>query len=304
LADAVVAPAGDDEVQLWVELRNEIDPQLPVEEEGMRRQRAREPTAQQLLAWVEGQAVGAAVAYEQGDLRGTDLAVAFFGVVAAQRRRGAGTALYRAVSEHARAIGKARLQVDLWEDEHDGRSFLEPRGFVEVERFARVHLDLANATVPDAAPPSGVELVTLTGHTDLARSMYETAVEAYADMPSTDPIEVSFEDFHGWEVERPSLRGDLSFLAVAGGEVVGFGTIDMHGDAAFNSLTAVRRAWRHRGVASAIKAAQISAAKAAGVAGLTTFSERRNVPMRTLNEKLGYEPLPDQLRLRGPLAPE
>src|SRR5262249_44387686 len=120
--------------------------------------------------------------------------------------------------------------------------------------------------------------------------------------PSADPIEVSFEDFHGWEVERPSLRGDLSFLALAGGEVIGFGTIDMHGNAAFNSLTAVRRSWRHRGVASALKAAQIRAAKEAGATGLTTFSERRNVPMRTLNEKLGYEPLPDQVRLRGPLA--
>jgi GNAT superfamily N-acetyltransferase len=235
-------------------------------------------------------------------MRHTDVSVAFFGVVAERRRRGVGTALYRAVSEHARAIGKARLQVDLWEDEHDGLRFLERRGFAEVERFARVRLDLERAAVPDAAPPPGVELVTLAGHADLAQSMYATAREAYADMPSADPIEVSFEDFHGWEVERPSLRGDLSFLALADGEVVGFGTIDMHGDAAFNSLTAVRRSWRHRGVASAIKAAQIRAAKGAGLAGLTTFSERRNVPMRALNEKLGYEALPDQLRLRGPLA--
>ena len=210
--------------------------------------------------------------------------------------------LYRAVSEHARTIGKARLQVDLWEDEHDGLRFLARRGFVEVERFARVRLDLAQAVVPDAVPPAGVELVTLAGHRELAPSMYSTAREAYADMPSTDPIDVSFEDFRGWEVERPSLRSDLSFLALAGGEVIGFGTIDTHGDSAFNSLTAVRRSWRQHGVASAIKAAQIRAAKEAGLDGLTTFSERRNVPMRTLNTKLGYEPLPDQVRLRGPFA--
>lgn len=301
MADVVVAPVGDDELELWAELRNAIDPQLPVEVEGVRR-RERDPTSRHVLARVDGEPAGAGFAYEQGDLRGTDVAVAFFGVVAGHRRQGAGTALYRAVSEHARAIGKARLQVDLWQDEHDGLAFLAPRGFVEVERFARVRLDLARAAAPDAAPPAGVELVTLAGHTDLALSMYATAREAYADMPSADPIEVSFEDFHGWEVDRPSLRGDLSFLALADGEVIGFGTIDLHGDAAFNSLTAVRREWRHRGVASAIKAAQIRAAKEARLPGLTTFSERRNVPMRTLNAKLGYEPLPDQLRLRGPLA--
>ncbi len=302
MAEVVVAPAGDDELELWVRLRNAVDPQLPVDVSGVRRQRDREPTAKQLLARLAGEPVGAAVAYEQGDLRGTDVAVAFFGVVAGHRRRGAGTALYRAVSDHARAIGKARLQVDLWEDELDGRRFLERRGFVEVERFARVRLDLARAVVPDAVPPEGVELVTLAGHTHLAPTMYETAREAYADMPSTDPIEVTFEDFQGWEVERPSLRADLSFLALADGEVVGFGTVDMHGDAAFNSLTAVRRSWRHRGVATAVKAEQIRAAKEAGLTGLTTFSERRNVAMRTLNEKLGYQALPDQLRLRGSLA--
>jgi GNAT superfamily N-acetyltransferase len=302
LADVAVAPAGHDELELWVELRNAIDPQLPAEVEGIRRQREREPTAEHVLVRLDGEPVGAGFAYEQGDLRGTDVAVSFFGVVAGHRDRGAGTALYRAVSDHARAIGKARLQVDLWEDEHDGLRFLEPRGFEEVERFARMRLDLATAAVPDGAVPTGVELVTLAGHTELARSMYATAREAYADMPSTDPIDVSFEDFHGWEVERPSLRGDLSFLALADGEVVGFGTIDTHGDVAFNSLTAVRRSWRQRGVASAIKGAQIRAAKKAGLTGLTTFSERRNVPMRSLNTKLGYEPLPDQVRLRGPLA--
>jgi mycothiol synthase len=301
LAEVAVAPAGDDELELWASLRNAVDPQLPVAVDGVRR-RQRDPTARHVLARVDGEPVGAGFAYEQGDLRGTDVAVAFFGVIAGHRRLGAGTALYRAVSEHARTIGKRQLQVDLWEDELDGLRFLEPRGFVEVERFARVRLDLARAAVPDAPPPEGVELVTLAGHTDLAPSMYATAREAYADMPSADPIEVSFEDFQGWEVERPSLRGDLSFLALSGGEVIGFGTIDMHGDAAFNSLTAVRRSWRHRGVASALKAAQIRAAQEAGVAGLTTFSERRNLPMRRLNEKLGYEPLPDQVRLRGPLA--
>jgi len=102
--------------------------------------------------------------------------------------------------------------------------------------------------------------------------------------------------------ERPELRRDLSILAVADEEVVGFGTIDIHGSEAFNSLTAVRRGWRRRGVATAIKRAQIEAAEAAGVTSLTTFSEKRNIPMRTLNQRLGYRPLPDQLRLRGPLA--
>jgi GNAT superfamily N-acetyltransferase len=302
LTEIAVVPVDDAAVDRWVELRNRIDPQLPVTADDVHRHRRNEPTAGHVLATLAAEPVGVGVAAEQGDLRSTNVAVAFFGVVSDYRRRGVGTALYRALSDHARAIGKRRLQVDLWEDEHDAVGFLRRRGFEEVERFARVRLELAGVALAPAAPPPGVALVPLAGREHLAGSMYETAVEAYADMPSTDPIEVSFDDFHDWQVDRPNLRGDLSILALADDEVVGFGTIDTHGGEAFNSLTAVRRAWRRRGVASAIKHAQIEAAKAAGIDSLTTFSERRNVPMRTLNERLGYRPLPDQLRLRGPLA--
>jgi GNAT superfamily N-acetyltransferase len=302
LTEIAVVPVEDADVELWVELRNAIEPQLPATAEAVRRHRQHEPTAGHVLARVGDEAVGVGVAAEQGDLRSTDVAVAFFGVLPGHRRCGVGSALYRALSEQARTIRKARLQIDLWDDEHEGREYLDRRGFEEVERFARVRLDVADAVIPAGEPPAGIELVTLAGHTHLGRSMYETAREAFADMPSTDPIESTFDEFHSREVERSDLRADLSILALADGEVVGFGTIDMHGDEAFNSLTAVRRAWRHRGVASAIKRAQIEAVKTAGLTRLTTFSERRNVPMRTLNERLGYRPLPDQLRLRGPLA--
>jgi mycothiol synthase len=302
LAEIAVVTVPDDGVEHWVELRNAVDPQFPATAEDVRGHRQHEPTARHLLAHVGGEAVGFGVVAEQGDLRSTDVSVAFFGVLPEHRRRGVGTALYRALSEHARAIGKARLQIDLWEDDREALAFLDRRGFVEVERFARVRLDLADAVISAPEPPAGIELVGLAGHTDLASSMYECALEAYADMPSTDPIESTFDDFRGREVERRNLRSDLSILALRDGEVVGFGTIDMHGDEGFNSLTAVCRAWRRRGVASAIKRAQIEAAKAGGLTRLTAFSEKRNIPMRTLNEKLGYRPLPDQVRLRGPLA--
>ena len=302
MAEIRVEPLGDALIEQWVAIRNAVDPQLPVTADDVRRWRERENTVDHVLGYLGGDLVGAAWAQEQGDLRNTDVATAFFAVVADARRNGVGSALYRAVSEHARAIGKARLQVDLWDDEPDGLGFLGARGFEEVERFARVRLDLAAAGAVAARAPAGVELVTLQGNEHLARSMYATALEAYADMPSTDPIEVTFEDFRGWEVERPTLRPDLSFLALADGEVVGFGTIDLHGDEAWNSHTGVRRSWRRRGVATAIKRAQIEAAKAAGLRTLTTFSEMRNIPMRALNEQLGYLPLPDQVRLRGPLG--
>jgi mycothiol synthase len=304
LADVAVTRLSADDVDVWVELRNAVDPQLPVTAAGVRRGIEHEATLAHFVGYVDGRPVGAALCLEQGDLRHTPVAVAFFGVVADGRRRGLGTALYGACSDHARGLGKEQLQVDLWEDEQDGLHFLEPRGFVEVERFARVQLDLKPAAVPDSTVPSGIEIVPFERCLDLAPQLFEVAREAAADMPSADPIEFSYEDWYGWEITRESLRHDLGQVALAEGEPVGFGSISVTGDSreGWNSITAVRRSWRRRGVATAIKRAQIEAAKAAGLTSLTTFSEKRNVPMRTLNEKLGYRPLPDQLRLRGPLT--
>jgi GNAT superfamily N-acetyltransferase len=293
-----------DEIGLWVELRNAVDPQLPVTREGVERGIQHEQTLAHFLGFVDGRPAGAALCLEQGDLRHTDVAVAFFGVLPAERRRGLGLALYRTCSEHARSLGKTQLQVDLWEDDHDGRRFVNRRGFVEVERFARVRLDLEEVRLPESAHPPGVEIVPLERCLDLAPQLFEIAREAAADMPSADPIEFSYDDWYRWEIRRETLRHDLGQVALANGQPVGFGSIYVIGESrqGWNSITAVRRSWRRRGVATAIKRAQIEAAKDAGLTSLTTFSELRNIPMRTLNERLGYRPLPDQLRLRGPLA--
>lgn len=304
LTDIEVRGLTEADIDGWVELRNAVDPQLPITTDGLRLWLEHERTAEHVLGYLDGEAVGAAFSQEQGDLRHTDIATAFIGVVAERRRQGVGSALYAAVSEHARSLGKNRLQMDLWEDEHDGLGFLERRGFVEAERFARVRLDLDKARLPPPTVPPGIEIVPMERCLDLAPKLFEVQREAAADMPSADPIEFSYEDWYGWEIRRESLRHDLGQVALADGEPVGFGSISVVGDSreGWNSITVVRRAWRRRGVASAIKRAQIEAAKAAGLARLTTFSEKRNIPMRTLNEKLGYRPLPDQLRLRGPLA--
>jgi GNAT superfamily N-acetyltransferase len=85
---------------------------------------------------------------------------------------------------------------------------------------------------------------------------------------------------------------------------VGFASLHDYGPDAHNSLTAVKRAWRRRGVATALKRTQIAAAKEHGFRRLLTESETRNTPMRALNEKLGYRPEPSMstVVLRGPLA--
>ena len=135
--------------------------------------------------------------------------------------------------------------------------------------------------------------------------MYDVALEAVPDIPNEDDFSPTFEEWLAFE-DRPSRHRDLVFVAVAAqgapdGEVVGYSALDVFGPRIMNGLTAVRPAWRRRGVATALKRAGIAAAKERGFAKLETESEERNVPMRTLNERLGYVPVPGTIVFEGPL---
>jgi hypothetical protein len=58
-----------------------------------------------------------------------------------------------------------------------------------------------------------------------------------------------------------------------------------------------------RGIALALKQAQIVAAKGAGLAFLQTQNDLGNAAMRRVNEKLGYERRFEWVHLVGPLLP-
>ncbi|HEU0244533.1 MAG TPA: GNAT family N-acetyltransferase, partial [Candidatus Limnocylindrales bacterium] len=71
---------------------------------------------------------------------------------------------------------------------------------------------------------------------------------------------------------------------------------------AWHDMTAVRPAFRGRGLALALKQATIAWAVANGVEALETGNDEHNAPMRAVNARLGYRPIPDSVGLHGPLA--
>src|SRR5262249_32798292 len=112
----------------------------------------------------------------------------------------------------------------------------------------------------------------------------------------------TFEQWRAREIDKPSRRPELCFVALVGDEVIGYAALDIFGDNAHHGLTATRRDWRRRGVATALKRAEIAAARRVGFTRLVTQSEARNHPMRRLNEKLGFVPSPELsvITMRGP----
>jgi GNAT superfamily N-acetyltransferase len=232
-----------------------------------------------------------------------EIAYGDISVVPAHRREGIGSAMLAWVSERAQSAGRALLQFEVQQSDDDSRRFLERRGYERVGGEEAVTLELG-AEAPAPEPPDGVRLVTLEERPDLVDAMYEVFAEAEQDVPGED-AGTSYEDWRSFNIDRPTRVPSLSFVAMTGDEVVGFAQLDLHGTEARHGFTAVRRAWRRRGVALALKHAQIRAATELGLERLITQSEERNLPMRALNEKLGYRPDPERSvdELRGPLVP-
>ena len=205
-------------------------------------------------------------------------------VVPAARGRGVGSALLSEVSRRAAELGKRQLEGEVTESDAASRAFFERRRYTVVGGEQAVALDLTALEPRDAAPPDGVRIVSRAERPDLLDGMYEVSLEAERDIPDFAG-ERSFEAWRATDVDRPSLRPELSFVALAGDEVVGFASLHDYGRDAHNSLTAVKPAWRRRGVATALKRTQIAAAKEHGFRRLLTESETRNTPMRALERE-------------------
>jgi GNAT superfamily N-acetyltransferase len=233
----------------------------------------------------------------------TPFAYGDIAVVPARRRLGIGSAVLAEVSARARGFGKDSIQGEIREIDTGSRGFLEHRGFVQVGAEKALVLELGGLDPHAVEPPDGVRIVSRAQEPDRLEEMYAVAKQAAQDIPGSTGQQ-TFAEWRAHEIDKPNRRPELTFLALAGDEVVGYAGLQVAGDRAFHGLTATRRDWRGRGVATALKRAEIAAAKEYGFERLLTESEERNEPMRRLNEKLGFVPAPElsTVVMRGPLA--
>ena len=221
------------------------------------------------------------------------------------RGAGIGTAVLQALEAWARARGATELDGPVQEDDTGSIAWTERRGYAEVGRDSHLVLDLTAIDAPEPDPPAGIEIVTWADRPELAAGLYEVAREATPDIPGAEEDELgSLEE---WLERDMGGAGDdprAVFVALAGDEVVGFAKFSLssgNSERAFHDLTGVRRAWRGRGIAAALKRTQIAWAKDAGYTSLQTSNEARNEPIRRLNERHGYVVEPGRVIVRRTL---
>jgi mycothiol synthase len=136
--------------------------------------------------------------------------------------------------------------------------------------------------------PDGIEVTSLAKRPELLRRLYhELAPQAFEDMPTPRKVEITLEQWQSEWLNWP----EATFVGLADGEIVGMAGLNHDADRperAENALTAVRRDWRGRGLARALKESAIAWASEHGIREIYTWTQTGNENMRAVNERLGY----------------
>lgn len=222
-----------------------------------------------------------------------------------------GNGMYRTLHDWAleavsAEITPTKLIAETRENFTNYRATLEALGYKVVMRFPYSRLDLATfdpgnyADIVQRVADSGIRTYTLTQlrqrDDDWMIRQEDLEWEIIQDIP-----------YHGELVRQPmeqfakmfeydNFTADGWFIAVdeATDNYVAVSSIWLslgNPDKLYTGLTGVRRAYRRRGIATALKAQAIAWAKAQGVTYLETDNEENN-PMYQLNLVLGFRPMP------------
>jgi GNAT superfamily N-acetyltransferase len=303
--------SSDEDLAGMAAVVNEVTPEDPTSVEELRWQDANFPGTR-FIAEADGRIVGMATTgriymyapeFDRYWINVT--------VLAPYRGQGIGSALYAAVSDHARAAGKVGLQTSISEVHADGLAFLLNRGFTEFDRYRMVKLDLDGLERPQVEALPGIELTTLAARPELVEGVHAVAEIALPDIPHGDQpiIAGTLDEFRVRDVDRPGIPADAFMLAVdrSSGKVIGYASLMMvpgRTDVAWHDMTAVLPEYRGRGIAKMLKRATIAWAIDHSLTALETGNDVENAPMRAVNLGLGYKPIPDEIGFRGPLAGE
>jgi GNAT superfamily N-acetyltransferase len=205
------------------------------------------------------------------------------------RGRGIGSALLEALRAETRTLGRDSV----WGRVRDPASlaFVGKRGFTEVTQEVNVLRELHPG---DGELAPGISEL----RDEHLRAVYELCVETIPEIHVPLPGEAP--PYDEWLL-REQWQASAGFVALDDGSVVGYARLYETGlpHRLEHGLTAVRRSHRRRGLATALKQAQIHWAADHGYSELVSDMVEGNAAMRAVNERLGYRPLPPVFVVSG-----
>lgn len=222
------------------------------------------------------------------------------------RRRGIGRELERRQREFAGNHGGSELTAAIRENDAGSRAFLERLGYREAYQRFEMELDVSAfdwsrfRAWRDRLANLRLQTFAEIGATDEnMRKMYDLSMALIQDVPYPDgPPRFSYEEFQMY-FAAPGFRPDGLFVLADGETWMGTsGLLTPEGRPAYTYFTGVRREYRGRGLAMALKLATIEFARDNGIAAMRTTNDTVNYPMVAVNEKLGYRRLPARVAMK------
>lgn len=231
--------------------------------------------------------------------------------------RGIGTAVAEALEAFAQGHGAPSVTAGLRGDEGRGIAFAERRGYQEFHRRQTSYLDLtafdpARFDRPDAIARRGG--YRLASYEELAASdpdvealrhrIHDVHSATWRDVPTPEiPPPPSYEDLMRYAIDSPTFEPRATTFALRGEDLVGLTLADVNGSGiGYTFMTGVITSARGGNLALAMKLRAIDVLKERGIELFGTTNDKDNVPMLTVNRKLGYEPEPANIRMKKQLS--
>lgn len=181
--------------------------------------------------------------------------------------------------------------------------FYNHRGFEEKQRVWESRLDVTKVDASrfqdyvQRVEKSGIVLTNLADEKkkdpDSLKKLHELVQLISADIPQPEPFTpIAYEQWETFEIKNPNLLPEGYMIAKGGSKYVGLSTvwrIDLDPKGLGQGNTGVRREYRGKGIAVALKLKVIDFARRNGYTRVKTWNDSINEPMLAVNTKLGFK---------------
>lgn len=219
--------------------------------------------------------------------------------------RGIGSRLWDRLQTALRDRQALAVRTVVKEDTAPAVRFVQARGFTETMRTWDSLLDVATCDLSpfqqDVARTHDAGVAITTLRDEMAKdpaclpAVHALDMELGADVPNPEPFTpVEFPVWRSHTVDAPWFIPDGYFLAVADGQYVGVSTLwkPQAGDWLQQGLTGVKRGYRGRGIATAMKVETVEYARAHQYRQIKTENEVHNAAMIVINDRFGFRRQP------------
>jgi GNAT superfamily N-acetyltransferase len=214
--------------------------------------------------------------------------------------RGLGRTLYAATVDALRPLDPIALRAHAREDYPRSVAFLAQQGFTEAMRDWESRLTMATFDETPFLPAleqvaaQGIRIASYAERADDPErdaKFYALDWAITQDMPSTDTLtEPGFEHFTKNVLTNPNFLPEGIFIASDNGHYVGESQLwrSQASEDLYVGATGIRREYRRRGIATALKIHAARYARTSGVPKIKTWNAQQNRAMLSINEAMGF----------------